>query len=304
MKIVTVAEMQKIEQEANEAGYTFSDMMERAGKGVAQVVDSLFTKGEEPTIIGLIGSGHNGGDTLIALEKLQSLGWNCLAYQVRTRLQADPLVMRVKEAGCSFVTLDNDVNFRVLDEWLGKADVVLDGILGTGVSFPLKKDIAAVLKHLVKKSERPFIVAVDCPTGVNCDTGELAKETLNTDLTICLGAIKTGLLKMPAYEVLGALETVDLGFDSNLQSWKDIAVSVVEDSILDTLPSRPVDAHKGTFGTLMVVAGSVNYTGAAYLSGKAAYRSGAGLVQMAIPSSLHSALAGSLPEVTWIMLPT
>ncbi len=76
-----------------------------------------------------------------------------------------------------------------------------------------------------------------------------------------------------------------------------------EDWVRQVLPARPLDAHKGTFGTALVVAGSVNYTGAAWLAGQAAYRIGAGLVTLAVPAPLHAALAGQFPEATWLLLP-
>jgi NAD(P)H-hydrate epimerase len=97
---------------------------------------------------------------------------------------------------------------------------------------------------------------------------------------------------------------IPLRFDGKSETWDRVSTAVVDEAVLeDAFPPRPLDAHKGTFGTLLIAAGSINYTGAALLAGKAAYRSGAGLVQMAVPSSLHAALAGAFPEATWLMLP-
>jgi NAD(P)H-hydrate epimerase len=304
MKLVHVEEMKKIEQEANDAGYPFSEMMERAGESIATIVHDLFSQEEPSTIIGLIGSGNNGGDTLIALDELQKLGWNCLAYLVRPRAGDDSLLQRVKDTGVRIATLEKDVHFKILDEWIENADVVLDGILGTGFASPLKKEVQAVLNHLSERENSPFIVAVDCPSGLNCETGEIAKETLKADLTLCLGAVKIGMLKLPAFSYLGELAPVDLDFEKYSPTLRAIQTSVIEDELLDeVLPDRPMDANKGTFGTLLTIAGSVNYTGAALLAGKSAYRVGVGLVQMAVPSSLHAVLAGNFPEATWIMLP-
>lgn len=304
MKLVHVDEMQKIEQEANAAGYPFSEMMERAGTYVARIVHGLFAQEESSTVIGLIGSGNNGGDTLIALDILQKMGWNCLAYLIRSRAENDSLVQRVKDTGVQIATLEKDVHFRILDEWFEDTEILLDGILGTGFKPPLKKEVHAVLTHLAEKEHAPFVVAVDCPSGIDCESGEVAKETLVADLTLCLGAVKTGLLKLPAFAYLGELVPIDLDFEKYSPTLRAIQSAVIEDNVLDeVLPVRPLDAHKGTFGTLLTVAGSVNYTGAALLAGKAAYRIGVGLVQMAVPSSLHTVLAGNFPEATWIMLP-
>jgi NAD(P)H-hydrate epimerase len=97
---------------------------------------------------------------------------------------------------------------------------------------------------------------------------------------------------------------VDIGLSEDLPSLKELKIEVAEaDSIAALLPERPIDAHKGTFGTALIAAGSINYTGAAVLAGEAAYRVGAGLVTLAIPAALHGALAGRFPEATWVLLP-
>jgi NAD(P)H-hydrate epimerase len=150
----------------------------------------------------------------------------------------------------------------------------------------------------------PFVVAVDCPSGVDCDTGEAADETIHADLTITMAAVKQGLLKLPAFELIGELEMVDIGLPDDLKSLVEIKTEVADaDMVFSFLPERSPASHKGTFGTAFVVAGSTSYTGAALLAGTAAYRIGAGLVTMAIPELLHSALAGHLPEATWVLLP-
>lgn len=305
MNLVSVAEMKQIEEEANLSGYTYAEMMENAGAGVGRYLDVHFRDlSGKPAAIGLIGSGNNGGDALIALEYLQQRGWECMAYLVRLRGANDPLLARVREAGCQTALLDKDINFQQLNAWMEKADVLLDGILGTGTQLPLRKDIAAVLDNIRSLSSIPFVAAVDCPSGVNCDSGEAAGETLKADVTLCMGAVKQGMLKLPAFKYINEIDLIPLKFDGKSAAWEGIKASVVDNCILDeAFPERPLDGHKGTFGTLLVVAGSVNYTGAALLTGKAAYRSGTGLVQMAVPSSLHQALAGAFPEAIWLMLP-
>ncbi len=111
-------------------------------------------------------------------------------------------------------------------------------------------------------------------------------------------------MKLPAFEYVGDLEVVDIGLAEDLPSWKELNVEVAEaDSVAALLPERPIDSHKGTFGTALIAAGSVNYTGAVVLAGEAAYRAGAGLVTLAVPAPVHVALAGRFPEATWVLLP-
>jgi ADP-dependent NAD(P)H-hydrate dehydratase / NAD(P)H-hydrate epimerase len=117
-------------------------------------------------------------------------------------------------------------------------------------------------------------------------------------------AVKQGMLIFPAYAKIGMLEVVALGLPEGLESIDKIQREVMTiDSAASLLPPRPPDAHKGTFGTALVIAGSINYTGAAYLAGKAAYLIGTGLVRLAVPGPLHTVLAGQLPEATWLVLP-
>jgi NAD(P)H-hydrate epimerase len=153
----------------------------------------------------------------------------------------------------------------------------------------------------------PVVIAVDCPSGVDCDSGAAAPECIQADLTVTMAAVKAGLLRFPACELAGEIRMVGIGLkegEEALPAWKEIHRWVVDEEFVgEALPRRPRDAHKGTFGTAVAAVGSVNYTGAALLAGKAAYRVGAGLVTLAVVGPLHTALAGQFPEATWILLP-
>ena len=306
MKLVTISQMQAIEKEADANGLTYERMMENAGQGLADVIFDLYEgdEGAQKEIVGLVGPGNNGGDTLIALTELATEGWKASAYLVKRK--KDDLLRHFTEAGGHVIT--GESSFEKLIDGIETADVLLDGILGTGIQLPLKKDVAELLSEvnniLDGLDEGPLVIAVDCPTGVDCNTGQVADETLRADITVTMAAVKQGLLKLPAFEYVGDLEVVDIGLPEDLASFKNLKIEVAdEDSIAALLPERALDAHKGTFGTALIAAGSVNYTGAALLAGEAAYRSGVGLVTMAVPGPIHLALAGRLPEATWVLLP-
>jgi len=304
MKLVTVSQMKAIEKEADAGGLTYDQMMENAGHGLADAILDIFEDDVEPEAVGLVGPGNNGGDTLVALVALAAKGWKTRAYLVKRK--KDDLVKRFTGAGGEVLTGENA--FEQLAEAIGTADVLLDGVLGTGTTLPLKKDVAELLSEvndiLDGLDSYPVVVAVDCPSGVDCDSGEVADETIAADLTVTMAAVKQGLLKLPAFEYVGDLEVVDIGLPDDLAALKELNVDVADaESVAALLPERPVDSHKGTFGTALIAAGSVNYTGAAVLAGEAAYRVGAGLVTLAVPAPLHGALAGRFPEATWILLP-
>ncbi len=309
MKLVTVDEMRSIEQAADAGGLSYAQMMDNAGRGLADEILALaYSSDDEREILGLVGPGNNGGDTLVALAHLAADGWRARAYLIRRKAEGDALVERFRKEGGEIILAENDAQFDNLSAFIGTADVVVDGVLGTGFKLPLKEEVAKILAAvntaIAELPWPPYVVAVDCPSGVDCDSGEAAEDAIPASLTVCMAAIKQGLLKFPAFELAGELRVVEIGLAGDLEPWKNIRHFVADDEMVeDILPQRPADSHKGTFGTALVAAGSVMYTGAALLAGKAAYRVGAGLVQMAVPAPVQITLAGHFPEATWVMLP-
>jgi hydroxyethylthiazole kinase-like uncharacterized protein yjeF len=301
-KLVSVAEMQAIEKAADAAGLSYARMMANAGRKLAEEVAAHSHKAK--SALGLVGKGNNGGDTLIALLELSLRGWRVTAYIVGER--ADEHVNALEQAGAEIFFHSQERESRQLLKAVSEHAVLLDGLLGTGAKLPLRAEIAEVLsavKARVESPDAPFVVAVDCPSGMDCNSGDVAKETLRADLTVCMAAVKQGMLTLPAYEYLGELVIAELGLPADLGAWTVVQHAVIDEEMARAeLPARPLDAHKGTFGTALVVAGSRNYPGAALLAGRAAYRSGAGLVQMAVPESVQMMLAGHLPEATWLPL--
>jgi NAD(P)H-hydrate epimerase len=307
MKLVTVSQMRAIEKEADSKGVSYAQMMENAGRGLAEIIHVVGQENDWDSITGIVGSGNNGGDALVALTWLAESGWQTNAYLVGRKAAGDELIVQYLEAGGEVTQFANDPGFDVLQRFLEESDILLDGLLGTGIKLPLRKEAGLVLQAatllLADLEILPFIVAVDCPSGVDCDTGACADETIPADLTITMAAVKQGLLKLPAFEYVGVLELVEIGLPENLEAWDAIRIDVADAGMVSAmLPERTLASHKGTFGRAFVVAGSTSYTGAALLAGKAAYRMGVGLVTMAIPESIHASLAGHLPEATWVPL--
>lgn len=311
MKYVSTAEMQAVEKEADANGLSYEMMMENAGIGLAEQVAAKYNFLKDGGVLGLVGSGNNGGDTLVALAKMAEWGWKATAYIVRDRPSDDPLIKRLESGGGEILEASGDPKFKKLKSELANHAILMDGVLGTGIKLPLRGKVSEVLgvskKILSKIAEKPVVVAVDCPSGVDCDTGETSPDSLVADITVTMAAVKRGLLEFPANDFIGELQIVGIGLeedDQRSQTWQGIQRRVASsDWVRETLPQRKRDAHKGTFGTAMIVAGSVNYTGAVLLAGKAAYRAGVGLVTLGVPAPLHSALAGQIPEATWLLLP-
>jgi len=151
-------------------------------------------------------------------------------------------------------------------------------------------------------SARPLLIAVDGPTGLNYDTGALDPAAIPAEVTVTFAYPKLGHFAFPGAAACGQLVVADIGTGPSLA--KDIKLQVAEaEMIRALLPARPADAHKGTFGKAMIVAGSIYYSGAAALAAQAATRVGAGLVTLCLPRTIYSAVASKLTEVTYQPLP-
>jgi hydroxyethylthiazole kinase-like uncharacterized protein yjeF len=331
-KIVTTEQMRAIEQASDKKGHSYADMMELAGRAVAERVKQLLVGIPDPRVTILVGPGNNGGDGLVAGRLLiqELYGATVGAFLLKMRDDSDPVFTAARDAGILMADVENDkpAGYRVLQNLIANADVVIDALYGTSLHLPIRGDASKVLQTVnkalnIRRSERPapalttpaalaqnlhsggpVIVAVDCPSGLDCDTGEIDKHTIPADETITFAAAKPGLLAFPGASVVGKLHVGHIGLPDRLPALDDISVTLVDAAEVGArLPERPQDSHKGTFGKAMIVAGSLNYTGAAYLAASAAYRVGAGLVTVGAPQIIIPILAGMLPEATWILLP-
>ncbi len=172
MKLVTVSQMRAIEKEADENGVSYAELMENAGRGLAELVHALGQENGWDEVTGLVGSGNNGGDTLVALAWLAEAGWRTHAYLVN-RKKDDALIKRYLSAGGEISESALDEDDETLGAFVHASHVLLDGLLGTGIKLPLKKEAAQVLERInliLSQMDLPaFVIAVDCPSGVDCD---------------------------------------------------------------------------------------------------------------------------------------
>jgi len=328
MKVVTTDEMRRIEKAADARGLSFATMMENAGRAVAEACqrDRRMGPGDKRILV-LVGPGNNGGDGLVAARHLHDAGHQVKLYIVKRRLEGDDHYALTQERGIATARAENDPNLESLRELLREANVIIDALLGTGGSRPIKgplKDVLEIAKEEVEKKRgekrgkeplvspssppspsftlSPLIVAVDVPSGLNCENGAVDLVTIPADLTVTFGFPKVGQFLFPGAEYLGEFLVADIGIPPSLAD--DVSIEVATPQMVsELLPQRPLGAHKDTFGKALVVAGSVNYTGAAYLASAAATRVGAGLVTLALADNLYPILASKLSEVTFLLLP-
>ncbi len=324
MKLVTVQQMRALEQAADAQGLSYAVMMEKAGRAVADWLENNGVAGKR--ILVLVGPGNNGGDGLVAAHYLQQAGARVCVYCWKRDVVGDANWQRIQADSIKVVWSHEDQRYTGLKRVATQADYVLDALLGTGVSKPiagpLQEILAVVDKALERKRRKamaarfeylrrspdqprdhsPQVIAVDVPSGLNCDSGAVDPAALTADVTLTFGFPKVGQFLFPGASKVGELVVADIGIPAQLA--RDVSLEVsTPNMVRDVLPRRPLNAHKGTFGKLMVVAGSVNYTGAPYLAAKAAMRAGAGLVTLGIAELLHTSLAAKLSEATFLLLP-
>lgn len=324
MKVVSVQQMRDLEQKSDATGHSYAAMMEWAGRAVAEAIrQRKSTQGLK--VLVLVGPGNNGGDGLVCARYLQEMGARVTLYLWKRDVSQDRNFALAQERQIPVIWSEEDVELAELGRLVGEADVLVDALLGTGVTRPIGGALLRILERVRQAVDEararrslpslcvpqapapsappcPWVVAVDIPSGVQCDTGEVDPATLPAGLTVTFGFPKVGQFRFPAAAYLGELVIADIGIPSALAAEVEVSLATPE-LVRQLLPGRPAEAHKGTFGKAMVVAGSANYVGAAYLASAAALRVGAGLVTLALASSLHPILAAKLTEVTYLLLP-
>ncbi len=303
MKLVTAAQMRALEEATVAAGGSLDELMAAAGLAVAQEAWMQLGQLEDRRIAVLVGPGANGGDGLVAARHLADWGAQVRCYALAPR--DDPQWAQTVEAGipCGS-TADDDAGLEALRALVDSAELIIDALLGAGTSRPIEGTLAGMMEALAAaRAQRsaPRLIAVDLPTGVDPDSGLADPLTVAPDETVTFAYPKVGLYTQPGAALSGDVQTVDIGIPRALAA--GLTVELVERRDAQALlPERPAQSHKGTFGRVLALAGSAAYPGAAILAASAAYRAGAGLVTLAAPASLIPALAGAMPEVTYLPL--
>jgi len=273
-------------------GVTTLQLMENAGRSVADEIATRFGKGAAVAIYG--GTGRNGGDGMVAARHLAGRG-----FDVTFRLIGDEEAISDPNTQKNWRTLKalSSVKIEALHDSsqisaIG-SDVVVDAILGTGVKGKLRQPVVRAVEAV--NESRAFKLAVDVPTGIDSDTGEVLGVAVRANLTVTLHAAKTGFSKTKQF--CGEIKVADIGIppDAALRAGPgDVEAAVVK---------RAPDAHKGEFGRLLVVGGSGIYSGAPTFVGLGAYRAGTDLVFVAAPEKAAQAAASISPSLITIKLP-
>ncbi len=298
MHIVTVAQMHELEAQAEQQyGLTSSILMQNAGRSAADLFEAHLLPHHtlnELEVLFLIGPGNNGGDGLVMAHHLAEAGAMVSLYHWKEH----KLTVRGED-------INESETASELESTIGSADYIVDALLGTGNARPLTDDMRSLLirvRQERKKRAELRIVAVDLPTGLNTDTGEVDPETVHADTTITFACPKQGFFFFPGRDYIGQLYIADIGLPPELE--QHIQTEMLTDYLVrEMLPPRPLQSNKGTFGKVMLFCGSFPYPGSAFLAGSASGRVGAGLITLAVTEKMLPIYASSFHEATFAILP-
>ena len=309
MKIVTADQMRRLEQACIPLGVSLDDLMERAGLEVARCARSLLGGAVGRRIVVLVGPGNNGADGFVAARHLQRWGAEVSAHVLGRRLQSDPKRELALHEGIFLHDITDEAYLPRLRHDLAGCALVIDAVLGTGRARPVEgllREAMRVLRDVRNFRASLQVLALDLPSGLDADTGQVDPDCPQANVTAALGFPKVGQFRFPGAESVGRLEVLDIGIpEAAAEGMADeLTLELMTAQAATTrLPLRPLDSHKGTFGHALVMGGSRHFVGAAYLASQAAVRVGPGLVTVAAPQGIHAMLASKLSEVIHLPLP-
>jgi ADP-dependent NAD(P)H-hydrate dehydratase / NAD(P)H-hydrate epimerase len=303
LKILSSAAMKKMDRRVVEE-YSFPGavLMETAGLRLFEfILTVLPVRGK---VVVIAGPGNNGGDGLVLARMLDRAGysvklWSTLkagTYRGDAALNEKRLI---KEEFTVHRLTERD-SFDLFGHHLSCSDLIVDALLGIGTDREVEGLLSEVI-DLVNSSSVP-VLAVDIPSGVNADSGEVMGRAIRADWTVTFANPKTGLMLHPGAGLAGALYVGDLNIPAGLDQEETVDL-VTADFVRKKLPDRPADSHKGTMGRVLIIAGSPGMSGAAALAAESALQGGAGLVYLATPESACPPLDAKLVEVIVIPLP-
>ncbi len=298
MRVCTNEQMRSLDRLTIEKyGVLGELLMERAGRWVAVVVGEILRQAGGTSAVAVCGRGNNGGDGFVAARYLAQMG-----FRAEIVLAADPESLK-GDALLNFKRAQEaQIPWRRFDGTLPKADVIIDALLGTGISGAPRGEIADAIERINEANS--IVVSVDIPSGVNGDDGTAPGSAVEACATVTFAFPKLGHFVHPGRAKTGKLYVAKIGIDRRAEAEVEVTYEFgTLAEVAELLPHRPPDGHKGTFGKGLVVAGSQGMTGAAVMASLAFLRSGAGLCYVAVPRSLVDVVDGAAREAVVLPMP-
>ena len=291
---VTSAQMRLAEEECERRGVSCAALMRNAGAAAAEVITQ---SGRVKTAVILTGGGNNGGDGFALAHGLKEKGVLTAVIMVclpKTDLARDCYWQYKDDIDeCVSYAEDKEAAFSLIK----RADVIADCVYGTGFHGELKEELRELFSACGNSSAVRY--ALDIPSGCSASDGSADKCSFKADVTLALGAVKTGHLHIPCSSFWGDIKLLDIGIDA--PCYKEYEAVICDDTLISCLKKRERITHKGSFGRLLCVAGGENCIGAAYMAVNAALKTGTGIVELASVREVTQAVAVNLHEC--VLLP-
>lgn len=288
-------QMRKIDSDASEIGKIPSIvLMENAALACINELKSAFPNLKNKNVIIFCGRGNNGGDGLAIARHLINLGTDVRVYLVcGDEYKGDALVnFEILENMDADIICNGDVPY----EYIRNADIVIDAIYGTGVHGEIAGSARDVIEAINLYST--YTLSVDIPSGVNADTGEICGVCVKADTTVTFAEYKAGMFLFDGADYLGKVVCADISIPQYIKDMQNISINITDDEFVKKVfPKRIRNSHKGDYGKVFIVGGSVGMTGAVYMAAQAALNTGCGLITLGIPASLNHILENKLTEV-------
>ncbi|MBI2092204.1 MAG: NAD(P)H-hydrate epimerase [Deltaproteobacteria bacterium] len=300
MKLVTSSLMLALDSAAIRSGVPSIDLMERAGKGVAEAVKKRFSRKGLVSVV--VGKGNNGGDGLVAARYLKESGFAVAVFLLApwTEFKDDARTNwdRLAGKGIDVFEVISESDIKKYLKKFEESVCIVDAIFGTGLSNEVAGKYKTAIEF-INKLVKP-VVSVDIPSGLSSDTGRPLGSAIRARLTVTFGLPKVGLMTNTGSEYAHEIEVVDIGIPGELVKKTDTKhYLITPDMFADFFGPREKDVHKGSFGHVLIVGGSTGKIGAGLIASRAALRVGCGLVTYALPKTAYAKFDTHSPEVMY-----
>ena len=315
IQILSVQDIKQAELESYSMGESSNSLVKKAANSISNYIVSEFPKDTNTNIVIISGAGNNGNDGILAGCYLATKGYSVTIFRFKNKNLVLPDYVRLeinernKTKDIEYFEFSNVSYFEEqLLEQLALANIIVDSLLGIGMNRPLSEDLSNLVNIINSfSSNKNTVISIDIPTGINADTGEVYnndilennKLAVSADKLLVLNYPKIGLFNLPALEYFQDYVVLKSGVNSRMVS-NNFLMEITDFEKI--LPYRPTSSYKGTFGKLLIIGSSKEFSGAAFLAGKAAYRAGVGLVSIATTESAISLYGSYLPEAIYCPL--
>ncbi|MFQ3549221.1 MAG: NAD(P)H-hydrate dehydratase [Armatimonadota bacterium] len=288
-----------------EYGVPAEILMENAGQGIAHIITSITKDITIKKVLVIAGPGNNGGDGFVVARHLSLIGIqvNIIHFGDKEKASRETR-LNIDIAEKMDINIIRNPTTEVLSAYLEDSDVIVDALLGIGVKGNLRDPFEEIIKTINSYSNTATVFAVDVPSGVNTDTGQVTDAAVIADYTICIAAPKPCHFLYPSVMHVGQMIPLPISIPYELMGSAESEIIALDRSTISQfIQRRHPESHKGDFGHLAIIAGSVGMTGAAVLCAEAAIRTGAGLVTVIVPESLNDIMEVKLTEAMTYPVP-